>query len=192
MPRQLTKRVNDFVVKNKNRYIVEAKIAKKPISSFLDKAINLISLGKWNEQKSSFRYTDIFHTFLICKLDDGSLITIQKNASVEVENFHFNKKEIHSELPISLPKVTLKQFLLVTKDKIGEPLFYDYDPSTNCCQHFIFHLISSHRPVSKSEQQFIFQDVSKIFNNMPTYVHIFCEGTTDFTSFWEVVLNINI
>ncbi|NCX94375.1 MAG: hypothetical protein EBX40_06845, partial [Gammaproteobacteria bacterium] len=44
------------------------QIYRTPISSLLNSAMNLISLGKWNELRKKYGYDTLFHTALVCDI----------------------------------------------------------------------------------------------------------------------------
>lgn len=184
---------NHFVVLHKHHLITKCFLAKQPISSFLDTAINLISLGKWESEKKNLSYDDLFHTFLIGHLEipgkRNEIITIQKNASIKVTNISEKQLGAKYFVEMEFPKLTLKELLLKTKEKMGDDNFYRYDGASNSCQHFIYNLIDAVRPITATEKSFICQDTELLFAKMPSYVSNVVNGVTDIASFWNILAN---
>ena len=57
----------------------------------INKALNLLSLGKWKKLRNEF-YTDkLFHIFLVIKLDNGEILSFEKN---DVVNLDFHRRYI--------------------------------------------------------------------------------------------------
>jgi hypothetical protein len=65
-------------------FITQIEVMRTPIFKVLDKAINFISFGKWNQLKNKYNYDSLFHLCLIATLAGNRKISIEKNANVDI------------------------------------------------------------------------------------------------------------
>jgi hypothetical protein len=70
--------------KYKNYKILSAQIRREPILAFVDKFINLISFGKFNQAKKDLGYDKMFHLSLILQLENGPKLLVEKNERINM------------------------------------------------------------------------------------------------------------
>ena len=56
------------------------KIGRRPINNKVEKAFDIISLGKWSKLRDQYYYDKLFHLFLIITLENGKIISFEKTA----------------------------------------------------------------------------------------------------------------
>lgn len=182
------KRLNSFNressnVLNKygNQKIKYLVIAKKPIHDLLDKFINILSIGQWNKLKNKFGFDKLMHLCLIAVLDNDTKIYIEKIDAVTislVDKISSNETE-YLEID-NIGDLTLSNFINGSRSYLNnDNLYFDYDPWTNNCQIFLKYLLESIGKYGIEEKNFIFQDVSNIAKQMPSYTKTIMKGITD-------------
>lgn len=60
------------------------------MQAVFEKILNLISLGKWEEQKSKLNYDNMFHLFIVVKLDNGVYIRMEKNEVIRIRETSYS------------------------------------------------------------------------------------------------------
>ncbi len=70
--------------------IADIKICRKPIFSMIEKLANLLSSGKWEENKQSLSYDKMMHLFALFRvwhrdMDNVKCFKIEKNYIVEIK-----------------------------------------------------------------------------------------------------------
>ena len=73
------KKILDKYGKQKIR---EIYIGRRPINSMVERAFDIISLGKWSKLRNEYYFDRLFHLFLILTMEDGTIISLEKNSIV--------------------------------------------------------------------------------------------------------------
>jgi len=161
-----TKTLNTF----SNYPIKGLKITRTPISNILNTALNLISLGRWNELRKKYGYDTLFHTGLVCDLG-GKDIIVEKNEVVNISpEFKISKDTQTYHINMEGKSFTLGEMVSKCKERMGDKLFFDYDAFNNNCQVFIKNMLQSVGLYNNDVNNFLFQDLSEIYKSMPSYV----------------------
>lgn len=164
---------NNVSTKNLNEWgnlpIVRLMIARTPILNVLDKAINLISFGKWGQLKKEYSFDKLFHLQLIANLGNKNLV-IEKNEVINI-NTNFSQSANTETLDVELgdKKFTVNEMLNKTQQRLGDKLYFSYDGFTNNCQNYIKECLISEDLYSEKAKDFLFQDVSELAKKMPAY-----------------------
>lgn len=164
----------------KNSLVLKVEVMREPVSSLVEKFINFISLGKYNEAKRNLNYDRMFHLYMIVYTDTGTL-RIEKNQKVtisEISNISSIKGE---KMQTSYKnKLTLEQFLNNGIKSMGEFKFYQYNAFTNNCQDFVFNVLRANGGMNSKLHEFIKQDAVQIVKQLPSWVPKIAQGVTDF------------
>jgi hypothetical protein len=147
-------------------------VCRKPIQSFVDKGLSLLTLGRWNKDKAKMGYDDMFHLYFRIMLNkDGkkATIRIEKNQRLNavVDNKPLSKEIEYIELV--KPDVTLHELVDKAVDKQG-PSFYQYDGRNNNCQVFAMTIVEANdlKPADSSTdvKSFVKQNTEKLLKGM--------------------------
>lgn len=158
--------------------IKELYIIRTPISDKLNTAINLVSLGKWEELKSKYHFDKLFHLGLVAKLGTGKEIIMEKNDVLNITPDF--KKESNSEI-LDVPfkqALTINEILEQARQKVGDDKFFLYDSFNNNCQGFIKMLLENQGLFNSKNKEFLFQDLKDIYAELPDYVPKVMSGFT--------------
>ena len=166
-----------------NWKVAKMWIYRKPIVTAIDKVLNFISLGTWQEQKNANNYDNLFHLGLFCLMNDekGRFVNVlaEKNAVIEVTRTTFNVNSYGETLPVHVFKpITLIQLLDGGQRILGDDWF-KYDPFKNNCQIWVRSLLMGATLYTEKENAFVFQPVEDIVKKMPSYVPSIARVVTD-------------
>ena len=83
--KQFPKSARDFLTKYLNADITDFVIRKNPIQSGVEKVLNFISKGKYNEIKNDYAYDTMYHLRLDFEINGRNYMT-EKTANVQFRN----------------------------------------------------------------------------------------------------------
>ena len=153
-------------------------VCRDPIDHNIDKALQWISLGKWNQMKKKLDYDELFHLFAYIKTDKGWFLT-QKNARVELKRVSGEGKAKDKKEMTVDKKVTLSDLFAQAIAKVGMERIVVYDGWKWNCQQFLVDLFGSSGILDSETKAFIRQDIEQIAQNTPEYVKRFGRLVTD-------------
>ena len=166
--------------KYKNNKVISAQIRREPIFAIIDKVINLISGGKFDEAKKEQGYDKMFHLSLILTLDNGVRLLTEKNERINmITSWKDTDKIEYLNVGSILNQPTLEQFFNNTEKAIGDHRFFTYNAFDQNCQRFIADLLQSNNSLSDNSKNFILQDAQSIVKKMPFFVSKISQFATD-------------
>lgn len=173
--KQFPKSARDFLTKYKDAKISNFVIRKNPIQSGVEKVLNFISQGKYNEIKEDYAYDTMYHLRLDFEID-GRIYMTEKTANIQFRNgMTTEEDEVYK---ISSDKVIpLLTAVENTYKKMGSN-FFSYDAFTNNCQNYILNFLSSNGLLTGDAKNFIYQPVDDMVKKLPSYVKKFASGVT--------------
>lgn len=162
-PGVINKLINNYGDYN----ISSVKICRTPILSLVDKALNFISLGKWEKNKDELHHDRIFHLFYEMELKkEGNTVyaTLEKNQRVKssVSNKPLKERKGSECVSVKSPNTDVKTF--IENGENSQKNFYVYDPRTNNCQVFINTLNKANKISSKTVESFVVQPTRKLLD----------------------------
>lgn len=173
--KQFPKSARDFLTKYKDAKISNFIIRKNPIQSGVEKVLNFISQGKYNEIKEDYAYDTMYHLRLDFEID-GRIYMTEKTANIQFRNGMTTEEDevykINSDKVI--PLLTAVEN---TYKKMGSN-FFSYDAFTNNCQNYILNFLSSNGLLTGDAKNFIYQPVDDMVKKLPSYVKKFASGVT--------------
>ena len=170
---------------NKIKYL---QINRTPIYNSINKALDLISLGKWSELKTKYSYDDMFHLSLVATIltDEGKYIRIlvEKNEQINIsENVKiYDTTETQLIKPSPSKNLTLNSMLSKTLERIGKDDFFIYSAFKNNCQHFIKSILISNRLYNVKLDKFVYQNIVDLVDELPNYVPTTANAITGLAS----------
>jgi hypothetical protein len=165
-----------------NQKILALRIGRRPINSMVEKAFNIISMGKWEENRKKYYYDTLFHLFLIITLDDDTVISFEKNSIVTM-----NENDGRCSMPnvdcIELEylqnSITLNELVKNPLDRIGKNKYFVYSAFQQNCQIFISDILKTFNLYNKKAEDFVYQDISEIVKRLPFYIKYTAKAFTD-------------
>lgn len=155
------------------------QIARTPIMKVIDKALNVLSFGKWDDLKKEYNYDKLFHLALIANLGNKNLV-IEKNETININTSYkvSNDTEIMN-VPLNGKKFTVNEMLKKTLDRIGPERFFLYDGFEYNCQVFVRDCLESEGLYGQREKDFLFQDLEELAKKVPSLTKKIMRLATD-------------
>ena len=173
-----------------NENIVSIRVGRRPINKLVEKAFNIISIGKWNELRQQYYYDKLFHLFLIITLQDGTKLSLEKNdiVNMNVNDSRCSESNVDCiELEYPQNSMTVNDLVKKPLDRIGKNNYFVYDPFKLNCQIFIKSVLETFGLYSNNVNDFVYQDLSDIIKNLPFYVKWTAKATTDISAFGKKI-----
>lgn len=163
--------------------IISLNIYRTPIKSILNKALNLISFGKWDEVRNKYGYDRLFHLALVATVDFGKFkknIIMEKNEVVNISTNYSTSPETEV-FNINLSNIVTTPFEMLEKARrsVGDKVFFSYDAFYNNCQYFIKYLLDYSDLYTTDAKEFLFQDLTQLVQEIPGYVPKIAKIATD-------------
>jgi hypothetical protein len=184
--RELLKRIGD-------RPITSARLRRDPIQAPLNTALNLITLGKWEQAKRKYAYDKLFHLGLEVTVDvstsneaSGNYV-LEKNEVINIAPAKPSNDKTET-LPVNLNGgITINQLLEGAKALQGGA-FFNYTAVTNKCQDFIIAVLRGSGLATPSNTSWVKQPVSELVTELPSYTSKIANIATDLGAYANVVL----
>jgi len=181
-----------FLEKYGNIKITEILICKTPIHSTFNTILNAVSFGKWNETKDKLNYDQMYHLFMICKLEGGLIVRFEKNqvlsiTLVDIQSYKTAKCIYLTNYKHIVP-VNLNQLHERALNAVGKERLYLYNASSTNCQLFINDLLENSGLMNETIKEFVMQSADKLINSLPPLVQNFINGVTNTASFLDNIL----
>lgn len=147
--------------------IIKALTLKRtPVDKVLTGALNIFSLGKFNERFEK-SFDELFHLFLEIELQSGTRLLLEKNARINMELNPVTRPNTEMKAIANIPQgLSVYQLLENAKRRMGSQ-FYSYDAVNNNCQDFLLNILQSSGIGDQSDYSFIKQDTAKLFKGLP-------------------------
>lgn len=150
--------------------VVKATLFRIPIPSHISSGIKYII-----DNKKLQHYDTLFHLGIILKLDDGTLINVDKDQVIHINKI--NKMPIESvstgtelqEVSLNGHILSLDQIIENTRTRMGNRKFEFYDPIHSNCQDLIINLLESNKYGNKFDREFVKQDLTELVKNIKYY-----------------------
>jgi hypothetical protein len=146
--------------------ITNIKIGRSPLPSFINTALNVLTLGAFQQILRKSPYDKLYHLFSIITLDNSTQILIEKNQAInmKVVSSYNPKNTDYVEVPSIPSGLTFQTVMDNTKKSLGSK-FFTYDAIKNNCQLFIKTILSSNNLLTKQYKDFIEQNVREMFKD---------------------------
>lgn len=163
-----TSRFQNFMDNNNDKKIVSVEVGRTPIYSGIEKAMNILSFGKFDKTKRRLDYDEVYHQYMIVNFDDGTNAKIERNHVVENKKVtDEDRKNIFVEIPTEDKDLTVKR--LINNSALNNDSFWKYDASKSNCQLFVRDLINTNGllPDVDTEKILETQDAKQLVDSIP-------------------------
>lgn len=159
-----------------NWRIFKLNVYRKPVEGMLEKALNLISLGKFNDGKEAGGFQAFYHLGLFCVLGNerGTFVNVicEKNEVIHIEKVSFNLDKYATSndiMPVAIKtRLTLGELLDNAQRQLGDKYFY-YDAfGGNNCQTYCRSLLSGSGLLTPKLDSFVFQSLEEVIKHIPS------------------------
>jgi len=147
-----------------SKNISNITLYRQPIQSFVSKALNWVTMGKFNENIKNAGYDQALHLYLTFTLQDGTTIRFDKNHVVEAT---FTKVSSNVEsMPVGTKSIPLNDFLNKGIDYVGKEKYFIYDSKTQNCQWWIIWNLQANGLLTSTIKDWVLQDAHAIYKNL--------------------------
>ena len=144
-------------------------LVRQPIRKSIKLFLNIITLYKFDREMNKYiESTDNpicfpYHSSLIIEVElpdrTQKKILIEKNNCIKFAlNFRVYDNQVIRKLPLAKKNYTLKQIMKVTKERIGNNKFFNWQVTRNNCQIFVKDILITLGKFTKKRKEFIFQE----------------------------------
>jgi hypothetical protein len=166
-------KVRQYLQQNGDGVIQNITIQRTPINSMIDKALNLLSFGKFEEAKRKYAYDKLFHlSMVVIYTKNGEMrrVFIEKNEVINMsEAFKIQKDTQVMPVPFEPGSLTLGAMMSKAASAYGSAFFL-YDAFTNNCQVFINNVLDANGLNTPQVRAFIDQDAQTLVKELPGYI----------------------
>jgi hypothetical protein len=158
-----SKRLRKFLDTEGEQKVTKIQIARKPVHSSIQKALDFVSRGKFSQVKKKLNYDDVFHQYLLVTLQDGRTYKVEKNHIVEstlAQPADYVKES--SNVPIT-KEITLSN--MINNASNNDPNFWRYRAAKENCQDFTKNTLE--RNGLKPENQPEIQNAKELIDSLP-------------------------
>lgn len=165
-------------------------ICRAPVVSLVEKAMNLLSLGRLSAAKADLNYDKLFHLFMYVITDNGTSIILQKNEVIDISAKAKSADAQREDVKVDLggKKITLSELVENTSKLMG-PKFLKYSASENNCQNFVNSILTANQLNNSTLKNFVMQDTTTIFSKMPGYMKGITDKITGLAAKADVAIN---
>jgi hypothetical protein len=164
-----TQRMKNFMKDHGDEEITNIQIGRVPIESAISSAMNLISLGKFDETKKNKGYDEFFHLYLII----NDKYRLEKNQTVNViKDYKEQPNEERYNVSLSgLKGKTINDFIANGVNEVGEANYWgNYSGLTRNCQWWVMNNLKGNGIYDKDIEKFTLQDTEELQLEMNDYV----------------------
>jgi hypothetical protein len=186
--------VRRWLAQNGERPIESLTVMRTPIQSGLHKALDAITLGRWESAKRASGYDSLYHLALVAEYSDARgtrRAVLEKNHVINIGNeYHTNADTEH--MLVSLPKhpeLTFNRLLDSGLRLVGPEAFFRYDAFSNNCQAWVMSLLRGSGLSTPQLETFVLQPVDHLLTKLPGYTSAVAKGVTDLAGVADVMLN---
>jgi len=163
--------------KVKDEPITSLVVVRTPIESWINKTLQLISGGNWENAVKSTGYDKLFHLslwinnkYLLHKIETTTLANDTSPVKADSQTMVVN---------LGNRLITIGELVERTKTEMGPEKFTAYNPATENCQDFLIAVLKANKLLTQSLQNFIKQDAVAIFNKTPKWTEKIASFITD-------------
>jgi hypothetical protein len=160
----LPKKFRQFIKAHGRDKIQSLAMMRAPVAKPGTMAMQLLTLGKWNEFKRRGGVDEVYHTSIII---NGNIV-LEKLEKLEGRVDAGYAKMPGAELyPVAVKgDITIADFLEKGRRQMGEK-FYTYDAFRSNCQDWVMNMVSANGLLDAEGRKWIKQDIDKLIKELP-------------------------
>ena len=159
-------KVRNILSKYGDNTITSMVIGRTPVPSILTSALSVASGGVFGKNLKNSPYDTLFHLFLRCELDDGTIVSLEKNEVINSDIDPPIPPNTQTEPIQNIPQGLSLNTILDNAKKIQGGKFFNYSARDNNCQDFILAILNGSNIGNQQDREFVKQDTKSLFGNM--------------------------
>ena len=154
--------VQNWMKANATVPITSLQVARAPIKSYVNIALNLMSAGKFNDVKNKLNVDKLYHLFIII----NNKWRIEKNDVVKVLPFVNTADTEKIDIDLSkFPNLEIKDLFYNIPNVRN--FWANYNPVSNNCQDWVLTILRATTLIKEEHIPFIKQDIETLIKNEP-------------------------
>lgn len=173
----LPKKFRQFLKAHGREKIQSLSMMRAPVAKPGVMAMQLLTLGKWDEFKKRAGVDEVYHTSIIINGD----VVLEKLEKLEGRVDAGYAKMPGAEMfaiPIEANKYSIAEFLEKGRRQMKEK-FYTYDAFTSNCQSWVMAMVSANGLLTAEGRKFIKQDIDALIKELPALTKTAAVKITD-------------
>ncbi|KAL6071300.1 hypothetical protein QOT17_005880 [Balamuthia mandrillaris] len=177
------------------RRLVEAKgnvvitsmyVVQSPIQQAITTLGNILTLGDLSRMQHKLNYNNLYHLYLILRLQTSEVIQLEKNQVVSARLASEADLHLHngSAMQVNVRgRPTLATMLTRTLKAVGERQMWLYSATRYNCQLFIHDILAANGMLTAELKNFIIQDAAQLLKGHPR-IRGLAKLATDLAAKW--------
>jgi hypothetical protein len=155
--RNILERYGDNIVRG-------IRIKRTPVPALFTHIMGALSQS-FSNNLSNAPYDELYHLFIGVSLDDGTIVSIEKNEVINMDINPQTRPETDELIVIPIPpNMSILSMMEATHKYMGNS-FFKYSAKNNNCQDFILAIFDANGIGDEDDRAFIKQDTKSLFNN---------------------------
>lgn len=155
--------------------VTSLTLRRDPVQKLLNKALDLVSLGRWEQAKKEFGVNDLFHLGVVVGLTSPTgkhaEILAEKNAVINLGHPQaVNDKTEILRVPPPSPPVTFGELMANAQKDLGDKFFLYSALNKNNCQDFVRGVLRGSGALTEAGSEFLYQDLSELVKAQPKHL----------------------
>lgn len=181
-------KVKVVISKYGSNKIVEMSVCRNPVQKGITFLINILTKGRLEQNKNKLNYDNLFHLYMLLKLDNGVILRAEKNQTVTITEVKTLQDSDCMSVDVKLKKaITFAELLSNTENKVGKDRMWVYNIIDKNCQIWIDHILTSNSLNNGRLKQFILQDAETLLKDEPK-VSKLATKVTDFAGALDLII----
>lgn len=171
--------------------VINLTVHKRPIPSLFNLALNLCSLGTWNEERNKcMSLKTLYHLTLMCELENGVKVYCDKNEVIRISTLYDSSSDIDTHKIDLIDNVfTLNDMLITTQKRMGDSKYFLFAPFDNNCQVYLKNLLESVELYTDDVNKMVFQNLESLVPKLNPVVTIISSIGICLAVFFSKLLN---
>jgi len=157
-------KVRNILERYGNDIVRGIRIKRTPVPALFTHILGSVS-KPFAHNLSNAPFDELYHLFIGVSLDDGSIISIEKNEVINMDINPQTRPETEELIVIPIPpNMSILSMMEATHKYMGKS-FFTYSAKRNNCQDFILAIFDANGIGDEDDRAFIKQDTRQLFNN---------------------------
>jgi len=158
-------KVRSILEQKGGKIITSITICRTPVPGILTGALSALSGGAFGKALQNAPFDKLYHLFLRIGLDDGSVVTLEKNEVINMDIDPPIPKDTEQRQVSNVPQGIVVDGLLEGARRIQGGKFFSYSARDNNCQDFILAVFNGSNIGNQEDRAFIKQDTKQLFGD---------------------------
>ncbi|KAL6078348.1 hypothetical protein QOT17_001526 [Balamuthia mandrillaris] len=153
-----------------NTVITSMYVVRSPIQQAITTLGNILTLGDLSRMQRKLNYDNLYHLYLVLRLQTGEVIRLEKNQVVSARLA--SEADLHPHnggaMQVNVRgRPTLAAMLTRTLKAVGERRMWLYSATRYNCQLFIHDILAANGMLTAELKNFIIQDAGQLLKGHP-------------------------